>query len=640
VYAGTDSRVDRQLRLALVFLQRRITADALAWVGGLAAATAIRYDFDLTRIDLEGLAVFVAVAAALQVLVGILTGLYLGRWRLGSFDEVSALGRTSAEATAVLVVADLVGPRFVPLSAVFAGGIIAFVLMGAARYLIRSREQQRRRPTDARRLVVLGAGEAGAQITQRLLRDPASPWIPVALLDDDPMKRQLRICGVPVVGTRFDLTEVALAADADAVLVAIPSADAVLIREVSDLAQLAGVELKVLPPVSELIDGHLTAADIRTPTMADLLGRREIETDLGSIASYLTGKRVLVTGAGGSIGSELCRQIAKFAPASLIMVDRDESALHAVQLSVEGKAMLDSPDVVLLDLRDRIGMARLMHARQPDVVFHAAALKHLPLLERHPGEAVKANVWVTANLLALAADVGVQQFVNISTDKAADPTSVLGYSKRIGERLTAHFAQRAAGTFMSVRFGNVLGSRGSVIPAWQAQIAAGGPVTVTHPDITRFFMTIEEAVQLVIQAGVVGRPGEVLVLDMGEPVRLDDVARRLIELSGADVEIEYTGMREGEKLHEVLFSTGEDDHRPVHPLISHTSASPLAPETVQMLDPTLRREDVIDDLVSLCDVSADDAMEAVGIAMAMTGGSDDRTATVDTPDPHQSMGYL
>src|SRR5581483_7481898 len=290
---------------------------------------------------------------------------------------------------------------------------------------------------------------------------------------------------------------------ADTLLVALPSASANLIRELSELASDAGLDLKVLPGLGELVGGHVAAADIRTPTAEDLLGRHPVDTDLPSIAHYLRGRRVLVTGAGGSIGSELCRQIARFEPANLIMLDRDESALHAVQLSIEGRALLDSPDVVLLDLRDRDGLEQLVRERRPHVIFHAAALKHLPLLERYPGEAVQSNVWLTANLLAAAADVGVEKFVNISTDKAADPISVLGYSKRIAERLTAHYAEHAPGSFVSVRFGNVLGSRGSVLHAFRAQIEAGGPVTVTDPNVTRYFMTVHEAVQLVIQAAAV-----------------------------------------------------------------------------------------------------------------------------------------
>jgi FlaA1/EpsC-like NDP-sugar epimerase/dTDP-4-amino-4,6-dideoxygalactose transaminase/lipopolysaccharide/colanic/teichoic acid biosynthesis glycosyltransferase len=622
----TGRRTVHPARLAFLFLQRRIGADAMAWVGGLSAAALLRYDFDAGRVDWPGAATLAAAAVVLQVVVGLATGLYLGRWRLGSFDEVSALVRTVAWVTSFLFLADLSrGRRFVPLSAVVGGAIIAFVLMGTARYLIRTYDEGRRRPTgpDVRRLLVFGAGDAGAQIVASLLRDRSSPYLPVALLDDDPFKRHLRIMGVPVMGDRTRIAEAAVEHQADTLLVALPSASARLIRELSDLAKGAGLDVKVLPGLGELVGGHLAVADIRTPTPEDLLGRQPVDTDVASIGHYLQGKRVLVTGAGGSIGSELCRQIARFDPGELVMVDRDEAALHSVQLSLEGRALLDSPDLVLLDLRDGDGVERLLRDRCPEVIFHAAALKHLPLLERFPGEAVQSNVWATARLLAAATDVGVEKFVNISTDKAANPVSVLGYSKRIAERLTAHYAERSFGSFVSVRFGNVLGTSGSVLVAFRAQIESGGPVTVTDPDVTRYFMTVQEAVQLVIQGAVVNGPrdpgdqrdprmappqrhGEVMVLDMGEPVRIDDVARRLISEAGGGIDVVYTGLRPGEKLHETLFDAAERVVRRVHPLISSVHVPPLDPAALTALDPRLPADALTRQLRELCGAAIPD----------------------------------
>ena len=267
------------------------------------------------------------------------------------------------------------------------------------------------------------------------------------------------------------------------------------------------------------------------------------------------------------------------------MLDRDESALHAVQLAISGRALLDSDELILADIRDIEHLHRIFSDRRPDVVFHAAALKHLTLLERHPGEAVKSNVWGTLTVLEAAKAAGVQRFVNISTDKAADPTSVLGYSKRIAERLTAYVARETGERYISVRFGNVLGSRGSVLTAFASQVASGGPVTVTHPEVTRYFMTVQEAVQLVIQAGAVGGEGQVLILDMGAPVRIADVAERLAGQSQRKVEIVYTGLRPGEKLHEDLLGTGEADHRPHHPLISQAMVPPIDPVEALALDP-------------------------------------------------------
>ncbi len=306
------------------------------------------------------------------------------------------------------------------------------------------------------------------------------------------------------------------------------------------------------------------------------MGRRRVKINLDEISQYLLNRRVLVTGAGGSIGSELCRQLVRFNPAEIIMLDRDESALHEVQLSIYGRALLDTPQTVLADLRDATAINAIFENRKPQVVFHAAALKHLPLLERYPNEAYQTNVLGTLTMLRAARNSGVEVFVNISTDKAANPISVLGYSKRIAERLTADFAYGSGpGKYISVRFGNVLGSRGSVLMSFRDQIAKGGPLTVTHRGVTRYFMTISEAVQLVIQAGAIGSSGEVLVLDMGKPVNIYNVAEQLVRNSSKQIKIEVVGLRVGEKVHEELFGNGEIDERPRHPLISHVSAKAI-----------------------------------------------------------------
>jgi FlaA1/EpsC-like NDP-sugar epimerase len=341
------------------------------------------------------------------------------------------------------------------------------------------------------------------------------------------------------------------------------------------------MDVKVLPAVQNLNERPLDTSDIRDLTDEDLLGRRKVVIDLQQISDYLVNRRVLVTGAGGSIGSELCRQLARFNPAELIMLDRDESALHEVQLSIHGRALLDTPQTVLADLRDEATINQIFATRKPEVVFHAAALKHLPLLEQYPLEAYQTNVLGTLTLLNAAQRTGVGVFVNISTDKAANPISVLGYSKRIAERVTAAIGNSAThGKYMSVRFGNVLGSRGSVLMSFRDQIANGGPLTVTHRGVTRYFMTISEAVQLVIQAGAIGNSGEALVLDMGTPVSIYDVAKQLVANSGKSVEIEIVGLRAGEKVHEELFGDGETDSRPKHPLISHVPVPELDPSAL------------------------------------------------------------
>ena len=329
-----------------------------------------------------------------------------------------------------------------------------------------------------------------------------------------------------------------------------------------------------------------------------------ITTDLDSIAHYLTGKRVLVTGAGGSVGSELCRQLKRLGPERLLMLDRDESALHAVQLSIEGWALRDG-NLVLCDIRDEEHLREVFDRHRPHVVFHAAALKHLALLGRFPAEALKTNVQATERLLDLACEYGIERFVNISAGKAADPTSVLGATKRIIERLTSYMAKRAEGEYLSVRFGNVVSSRGSFLPLLQAQIDAGGPVTIPHPEFTRSFMTIEEAVQLVIQAGALGSGGEVLVLDMGEPVKIVEVARRLIAQSGKSISIEYSGLRDGEKRHGVLLGRDEMCCRSIHPLIQHVVVPPVLPKDVKDLLRPMGDAELIASLIRVATMPAE-----------------------------------
>jgi FlaA1/EpsC-like NDP-sugar epimerase len=350
---------------------------------------------------------------------------------------------------------------------------------------------------------------------------------------------------------------------------------------------------------------------VRDLDVTDLLRRRPIATDLTQVRALLRGRRVLITGAGGSIGAELSRQVLALGTASAIgLLDRDESALHALQLSMSGRALLDDDSTILADIRDADRMHEVMREFRPDVVFHAAALKHLPLLERYPQEAVQSNIWGTQNVLEAAQAAGVSLFVNISTDKAADPDSVLGYSKRITERLTAS-AGRDGAKFVSVRFGNVLGSRGSVLTTFESQIRSGGPVTVTHREVTRYFMTIPEAVQLVLQAAAVGSNGDVLVLDMGHPVRIADVARQLIEHSGRRIDIVYTGLRDGEKMAEVLYGSHEDPQPTCHPLISRVEVPRLAPDTLDSLNHGNRGPSLIQAMELLSMTTRDRASDGV-----------------------------
>jgi FlaA1/EpsC-like NDP-sugar epimerase len=465
-------------------------------------------------------------------------------------------------------------PRSVPMLAT------GLALLGqiTARSIWRLRNESRNRPNGEhlQRLVVVGAGEGGDQVLRTLRGSSDSSYLPVALLDDDPNKRNLRLSGVRVEGRVDDLEAVAVKHHADAVLIAVPSADSSFIRHVSELASKLHLRVLVLPPVDQLLGG-VGEADIRPVNELDLLGRHPADIDPEAVAQYITGRRVLVTGAGGSIGSELCRQLSRFEPARLFMLDRDESGLHSTQLSIEGRAMLDDDTLILADIRDPARVDEVFARCKPEVVFHAAALKHLPLLEMHPDEGWKTNVCGTLNLLNSARAHGTTRFVNVSTDKAASPTSVLGWTKRITERLTAHASEQGPTECVSVRFGNVLGSNGSVLRAFEAQAEHGLPITVTHPDITRYFMTITEASRLVIYAGAIGDPGEVLILDMGEPVRILDVAQRFADQHDPPLEIVFTGLRPSEKLHEDLISPDEHGERRVHKLITHVTAPALAP---------------------------------------------------------------
>jgi FlaA1/EpsC-like NDP-sugar epimerase len=553
----------------------RIVCDLWAWALALPLALYLRFDFAHEQVVMSLAVEHLAVAAVAQVAVGFLVGLYRRRWIYGSFEEVVALTATVLVTGLVLMqwemfvdAADL--PRSIPVLSTALTLLFTLVL----RSVWRVHRIRVTRPLNAEPIVVIGAGQGAGQIVRTLLNDPLSPYRPIALLDDDPLKSRLRIHGVPVEGPLHQLEHVATTLGVSTVLLAIPSGDSEIVRRVTAMAEAAGLRLLVLPAPKQML-WNPTLSDIRPLTDDDLLGRECADIDPQAVMGYITGKRVLVTGAGGSIGSELCRQLVNFAPAELIMLDRDESGLLGVQLSIEGRAMLDTPNIVLADIRDEGRVREVFDHYRPDVVFHAAALKHMPLLERHPDEAWKTNVVGTQNVLEAARAIGVDRFINISTDKAADPINVLGYSKRLTERLTAASATMSAGMYASVRFGNVLGSRGSVLTVFRAQSEVGGPLTVTDPDVTRYFMTIEEAVRLTLFAGAIGSTGDVLVLDMGEPVRILDVARRFAEQHSPPLDIVFTHLRPGEKLHEVLVAADEPVDPRFHRMISHAPVPPV-----------------------------------------------------------------
>jgi len=560
--------------------------DAAIWFVAIYCATWARFDFMRASVFAAGTLIFAAVAVIGHLVVGSFIGPYAVGHRRGSFEETTDIARTVVVTTAGLVAWALVAdPQVVPRSVPVVGGTVALVGMFAVRFLIRSwRSRHLASRENERRVIVFGAGDAGRRLLRSMMHDEESGFFPVALLDDDRTKQRLSIDGVRVRGARADIDAVAQQYGATALAIALPLADAELIRELSDLATAAGLDVLVLPPLRDIIGGQPTPYDLRDVNLEDLLGRRPVTMDNTAIAEQLAGRSVLVTGAGGSIGSELCRQIARFSPSKLYLLDRDESGLQATQLSLTGQGLLQGDEVILANIRDVNTMRTVFELTRPDVVFHAAALKHLPLLESFPLEAWKTNVLGTANVLTAAAEAGVGTFVNISTDKAADPTCVLGYSKRVAERLTADFARTQPGRYVSVRFGNVLGSRGSVVHAFTAQIDCGGPITVTHPDVERFFMLIPEACQLVLEAASIGTDGEVMVLEMGEPVKIVDLASTLIRLSGRkDIHINFTGLRPGEKISEDIFSTHENRRATTNPLVTSVDVPTLSVDEVQFL---------------------------------------------------------
>lgn len=544
------------------------TFDFLAWFAACSLTWLVLGD---SQPNVSGFLVVAAASVVLQLLLGVSLRLYSEHYRYGSFSEFGALAVSTVLITAALLIARVGDVSFILLLS-----SSALLLMAGSRYLIRLGYDAAQRPVSGQPVLIIGAGSAGQSLIRQMVADPQGEYLPVGIIEDEPKKRHLRICGVPVRGTSDDVEAVAAQLGVSGAIIAIADTNAAFVQKCRD--QLAGSEcwLRTIPPLSELVSRRAEVTDIRDIKVEDLIGRSSVHTDLSAIADIVRGRRVLVTGAGGSIGSELCLQLAALEPANLVMLDRDESALHGVELTLFGSALLTSPDTVLADIRDPEAIEQVFSRARPDIVFHAAALKHLPMLQRFPQEAWKTNVHGTLNVLTAARAVGVSTFINISTDKAAAPTSELGRSKRIAERLVSEFAQRSRGTYLSVRFGNVLGSRGSVLLSFQEQIRKGLPVTVTDPEVRRYFMTIPEACQLVPQAAAIGQDGYVMVLDMGEPVKIVDIAKNLIAMSNREVEIIYTGLREGEKLDEELFGNYEGTVVRIHEKINRVEVPELS----------------------------------------------------------------
>jgi FlaA1/EpsC-like NDP-sugar epimerase len=495
-------------------------------------------------------------------------GLHLQAWSRFGFRDLWRLGQAVAAGTLLhflgtLLLRETLGmPRSVPL---LEGGV-ALLLMGVVRFLVRRyRDRTRASGAEGTRVLIVGAGDAGSMVARELLRHPEAGLLPVGFLDDDPNKRGQTLMGLKVWGPLDQLPAAVKALGAEEVLIAMPSAPGSVVRKVVELARRAGVRHRILPALYEVVSNskEITASQIRELRLEDLLRREPVKLDVAAIASYLQDRVVMVTGAGGSIGSEIVRQVARFAPKQVLLVGKGENNLFLLEGELKDRFPSLFYKVLVADVRDRERMDYLFRTYQPEVVFHAAAHKHVPMMEANPDEAVFNNVVGTRNVVQLCLDYGVERLVNISTDKAVNPTSVMGASKRVAEMVVAWGASRAGVQqhLVSVRFGNVLGSRGSVVPIFMEQIRNRKPVTVTHPEVRRYFMTIPEAAQLVLQAGGLGGKGTVYVLDMGEPIRIVDLARDLIRLAGLeperDIPIIFTGLRPGEKLFEELL-TAED----------------------------------------------------------------------------------
>jgi FlaA1/EpsC-like NDP-sugar epimerase len=551
-------------------------------------------------------------------------GLYRRYWRYASIEELLYILMLMTTAVIiqtlsfyVLVYVHLVVDKALQLLPLI-DGVLSFIFIVALRFSIRVVErvsQQRAALNLSERVLIVGAGSAGASLVEDMQRNPQLGFYPVAFIDDDPKKLHARIRGVTVMGDRYAIPDIIKCLEIQKVIIAMPTVSGKVIREIVDICKETGIQTSTLPGVHEILNGRVRVDSIRDVRIEDLLRREPVQTDIERVSHFLQGKKVLITGAGGSIGSELCRQIFQCCPAEMILVGHGENSVFNIEQELEqvaqalkndGKAQRHIPQLsaFIADIRFRERLKYAFEQYQPEVIFHAAAHKHVPLMELNPSEAITNNVLGTKNLLDLALQYNVQHFVMISSDKAVNPTNVMGASKRVAEMLVLQAARESGKPYVTVRFGNVLGSRGSVVPTFKKQIAAGGPVTVTHPDICRYFMTIPEAVQLVLQAAVLSRGGEVLMLNMGEPVKIVDLAKELIRLSGyevnKDIDIVFTGLRPGEKLFEELFIPGEEYEPTQHEkLFLVKNASRIIPETLAVVVETLCKAAVNNDAHSM-----------------------------------------
>jgi len=572
-----------------------ITAGLIAFI--------VRFEHaDWISANLRLVQLYLLFSVPLRILAFFAAGMYRRLWRHASVNEMTPV--IAAAVSGGLVCAtvgifvlpyfDLTATR-VPFSVVFIDTFLTALLVALPRILVRvgRRGYMRRRRDDVgKRVLIVGAGDAGKLVVKELFASSQLGLEPIGFVDSDASKHGHMLAGLPVFGPLAHIPEIVERFGVAELIIAMPSAPGTVIRQVIRTALNCGIQTRTVPSLPEIISKQSSATGLREVEIQDLLRRDAVETDLAAVAELATGETVLITGAGGSIGSELCRQLARLAPARLILLGHGENSIFDILQELS----LSFPDVqiipVIADVRDRTRIAQIFQQYRPHAVFHAAAHKHVPLMEDNVLEAVTNNVQGTRNVVDAAVEADIQHFVLISTDKAVRPTSIMGATKRVAEQIVQHAAAKYRKNFVSVRFGNVLGSRGSVVPTFLRQIRAGGPVTVTHPEMRRYFMTIPEAVQLVLQAGALGRGGEVFVLDMGEQIRVVDIATDLIRLSGlevgADIEIKYTGVRPGEKLYEEMFFTAENVLPTDHPKVLRARNGLLAEGTMKKIDSLMR----------------------------------------------------
>lgn len=535
-------------------------------MAGLTALL-LRFDFTIPQEYLQAYSESWATTTLIMIIIFYTFSLYQSIWKYAGLDELICVVSSSSVGSSILFlvynyILNIKFPRsfyvlFMLLATFFVGGFRFTYRVVRRIKLILPKDDP-----DGKRVLIIGGGEAGAMIVKEMYKNPQIHKYPVAIIDDDPRKYRKKIHSVPIVGTRRDIGKIVQDKNIDEILIAMPSVSRQEIKEIVDICNKTKCRLKTLPGIYEIIDGKVDIKKIRDIEIEDLLGRDPVRVDLTAMSDYLKDEVVLVTGGGGSIGSELCRQIAGFSPKKLIILDSYENNAYAIQQELKRKYGSDlNLKVHIGTVREKCRLEQIFKVHEPKVIFHAAAHKHVPLMESDPLEAIKNNVFGTMNTAECADKYGAKRFVFVSTDKAVNPTSIMGATKRIAEIIVQTMDKKSKTEFVAVRFGNVLGSNGSVIPLFRKQILEGGPVTVTDPEVIRYFMTIQEAVQLVIQAGAMAQGGEIFVLDMGEPVKILDLARDLIKLSGfepdVDIKIEYTGLRPGEKLYEELLTAEE-----------------------------------------------------------------------------------